>query len=528
MKLDEAPEAYAALRPARGPEDRPHALRSAPRPPPQRALDRPCHCAVLGRSRAPVAPSPASSGGPPTTARAARRCPTRSRPPGPPRTRRPRAVVSVTAGRITGTPRTSAWNCISSVVGRHAAVDAQLAKAHPATAAAGVDAPRGSARRVASSDGARDVARARRRPSARRSRRGRRRASAARTAPRRPARSRRRRCRRRSAARPSISGGRVDQPELVAQPLNRARRSRRSSPRGRSWSARRDRRRRSSAARGSARSAARVEQQEGSRSRRCSSPRRPSKQVWPNSAACWSPTIPAIGRSRRMPSRRSRRELARGADLRQHRAGDAHQLEARLVPVERVQVHQHRPAGIGRIGRVDAAPMPPVRFQSSQLSIVPKASSPFSARARAPVDVLEQPPDLGAREVGRERQPDGLAQAVGPSAPRARARASACGCPARRSRCGAARPSPDPRHGRLALVGDPDRRDARRPRRRPRRALRRSPRGCAARPRRGSCSTQPARGWIWRCSRWSTRAIRPSRSNRISRVLVVPWSIAAT
>ena len=31
-----------------------------------------------------------------------------------------------------------------------------------------------------------------------------------------------------------------------------------------------------------------------------------------------------------------------------------------------------------------ACTRPPVRFQTSQLSIVPKASSPFSARARAP------------------------------------------------------------------------------------------------------------------------------------------------
>ncbi len=45
---------------------------------------------------------------------------------------------------------------------------------------------------------------------------------------------------------------------------------------------------------------------------------------------------------------------------------------------------------------------------------------------------------------------------------------------------------------------------------------------------RASCSTQPARGCIWRCSRWSTATMDASRSNRIRRVLVVPWSIAAT
>src|SRR3954464_14878523 len=43
-----------------------------------------------------------------------------------------------------------------------------------------------------------------------------------------------------------------------------------------------------------------------------------------------------------------------------------------------------------------------------------------------------------------------------------------------------------------------------------------------------SCSTQPAFGVICSCSRWSTHSIRPSLSNRISRLDVVPWSIAAT
>ncbi len=38
----------------------------------------------------------------------------------------PRAVVSATTGRRTGTPRTSAWNCISRSFTRRAAVDLQL------------------------------------------------------------------------------------------------------------------------------------------------------------------------------------------------------------------------------------------------------------------------------------------------------------------------------------------------------------------------------------------------------------------
>ncbi|CAM5476998.1 hypothetical protein SFUMM280S_01090 [Streptomyces fumanus] len=43
-----------------------------------------------------------------------------------------------------------------------------------------------------------------------------------------------------------------------------------------------------------------------------------------------------------------------------------------------------------------------------------------------------------------------------------------------------------------------------------------------------SCSTQPGRGKIWRCSRWSTATTAPPRSKMMQRLDVVPWSIAAT
>src|SRR6476620_3308757 len=42
----------------------------------------------------------------------------------------------------------------------------------------------------------------------------------------------------------------------------------------------------------------------------------------------------------------------------------------------------------------------------------------------------------------------------------------------------------------------------------------------------GSCSTQPGCGKICRNSRCATALIPPSRSNRIARELVVPWSKA--
>ena len=43
-----------------------------------------------------------------------------------------------------------------------------------------------------------------------------------------------------------------------------------------------------------------------------------------------------------------------------------------------------------------------------------------------------------------------------------------------------------------------------------------------------SCSTQPGRGRSWACSTCSTATIVASWSNRMHRVDVVPWSIAAT
>src|SRR5690606_21340378 len=42
-----------------------------------------------------------------------------------------------------------------------------------------------------------------------------------------------------------------------------------------------------------------------------------------------------------------------------------------------------------------------------------------------------------------------------------------------------------------------------------------------------SCSTQPGRGKIWRCSRWATDTIWPAESKTLQRLEVVPWSIAA-
>ena len=76
-----------------------------------------------------------------------------------------------------------------------------------------------------------------------------------------------------------------------------------------------------------------------------------------------------------------------------------------------------------------------------------------------------------------------------------------------------------PDHGRLALVGDADRRDVARLGVGARPARRRSPRACAVQISVASCSTQPAFGVICSCSRWSTWPILPSLSNRMKREL---------
>ena len=85
-----------------------------------------------------------------------------------------------------------------------------------------------------------------------------------------------------------------------------------------------------------------------------------------------------------------------------------------------------------RLALVASVTCTPARCQASQLSIVPGgqlAGLGPGARAR---QRIEQPRELGAREVGRERQPGLLAEAIDVAEPRPRARR--CACPARRSR----------------------------------------------------------------------------------------------
>jgi hypothetical protein len=86
---------------------------------------------------------------------------------------------------------------------------------------------------------------------------------------------------------------------------------------------------------------------------------------------------------------------------------------------------------------------------------------------------------------------------------------------------------PVPRHERLALVRDAQRDDLVGGDPRLRNAcgmIRSTLRQIST----ASCSTQPGRGWYWRCSRWETATSRAFWSNTMHRVDVVPWSIAIT
>ena len=250
-----------------------------------------------------------------------------------------------------------------------------------------------------------------------------------------------------------------------------------------------------------------------------------SKQAWPTSAACWSPTMPAIGqrgaRRCRLPSRRNRRRCR--APPAAGRAARRTAPAARRPRPAAVDVEEQRARGVGRVGRVHGARRSAARAGSCRWC---RRRARRARRALcAPGHVVEQPGDLGGGEIGIEQQPgpalDQRLVALGlqPAAERRR-----CAGPARRWRCGSACRSRGPRDRGLALVGDADGRDAV-GRRRPAIASRQTA-SVACQISSGSCSTQPSAGKICGSSRcaMAQRGAWPSKT--MARVLVVPWSIA--
>ncbi len=203
--------------------------------------------------------------------------------------------------------------------------------------------------------------------------------------------------------------------------------------------------------------------------------------------------------------------------------------EQLVVPVQGLQVHQHGPAGVGRVGDVHAAV-----DAAGQVPDHPGVGVAEDGVARLgggpdPVDVLQDPLDLAAGEVGRRRQaglaPDDARR--GRRGP-ARWRCGRCGCPARRSRCSTGRPVlrfQTTVVSRWLVMPSAARSDAVRLA-----AFSAVWMTAAVRSQisTGLCSTQPACGRICSCSSWCLPTSLPEWSKIMNRVLVVPWSTAPT
>ena len=106
------------------------------------------------------------------------------------------------------------------------------------------------------------------------------------------------------------------------------------------------------------------------------------QQAWPKSAACWSPAMPLMG----MPFNAGTADTSPKMPLLARTPGSTSRGMRRILrssssqPAVRILSRRVRAA----LETSVAWTRPPVSCQSSQVSTVPKASSPFSARRRAP------------------------------------------------------------------------------------------------------------------------------------------------
>jgi hypothetical protein len=107
------------------------------------------------------------------------------------------------------------------------------------------------------------------------------------------------------------------------------------------------------------------------------------KQVCPKSAACWSPRSPATA----MPPRSPLASPYTSLDART--CGSMARGMPRMPRISSSQSSVSRFISIVRLAFVTSVtwappPGPPVRFQITHVSMLPKRISPFSARPRAP------------------------------------------------------------------------------------------------------------------------------------------------
>ena len=156
--------------------------------------------------------------------------------------------------------------------------------------------------------------------------------------------------------------------------------------------------------------------------------------------------------------RRLAEDPGAGADLRQHRRGDAEDLQQLRVEAALVDVVEQRARGVRGIRGVDAP-----AGEAVDQPRVDRAEGDLAGLGARPQRriALQQPRDLAAREVGVEHEAGALVKQR--LVPR-RAQALAHGrrlaaLPHDRAPDGVARAA-IPEHRRLALVGDPDRADS--------------------------------------------------------------------
>ena len=221
-----------------------------------------------------------------------------------------------------------------------------------------------------------------------------------------------------------------------------------------------------------------------------------SKQVCPNSADCWSPAMPAIGRSRSRKTRGSVRASSPqlGTSSGSASRGTPEQVAQLVGPVAALEVEQQRARGVGDVGDVPGAAGHP----GDQVGVdgADGVAAGLDQRPRVRL-VLGQPGQLGAGEVRVEPQPGQLAR---PASSWPWPRASGCRCPAVRRSCQTIARRGEPRVSRShsstvsRWLVMPIARQVRRSPSPGRRGRRGSPRGWPARSPRGSARPSRAAG----------------------------------
>ncbi len=99
--------------------------------------------------------------------------------------------------------------------------------------------------------------------------------------------------------------------------------------------------------------------------------------------------------------------LRRGLDHRQHGTRDSDRIEQRVVPVERLEIHQHGSTGVGDVGDVTPGEVPDEPAVHRPEEKVALLGSPAQSRS-----AVQQPAHLRSGEIGCEGQSAPVAEPV--------------------------------------------------------------------------------------------------------------------